>query len=69
MVWGSGDGDRIESGSCGPAHVAHAVEPFLGKEKVPGSNPGVGSTSFKDKDPSGALFGTGPHAFQPGKPI
>ncbi len=43
MVWGSGDGDRIESGSCGPAHVAQAVEHFLGKEKVPGSNPGVGS--------------------------
>src|SRR5207249_8328156 len=26
-----------------PAHVAQAVEHFLGKEKVPGSNPGVGS--------------------------
>ena len=25
------------------AHVAQAVEHFLGKEKVPGSNPGVGS--------------------------
>ena len=28
----------------GPAHVAQAVEHLLGKEKVPGSNPGVGST-------------------------
>ena len=28
-----------------PAHVAQAVEHFLGKEKVPGSNPGVGSNS------------------------
>ena len=28
-----------------PAHVAQAVEHFLGKEKVPGSNPGVGSTA------------------------
>jgi hypothetical protein len=27
------------------AHVAQAVEHFLGKEKVPGSNPGVGSTT------------------------
>ncbi len=27
-----------------PAHVAQAAEHFLGKEKVPGSNPGVGST-------------------------
>lgn len=33
---------QIES-SAGPAHVAQAVEHFLGKEKVPGSNPGVGS--------------------------
>ena len=35
--------DRIEAQ---PAHVAQAVEHFLGKEKVPGSNPGVGSTRF-----------------------
>ena len=33
----------LEFGSCSPAHVAQAVEHFLGKEKVPGSNPGVGS--------------------------
>ena len=26
-----------------PAHVAQVAEHFLGKEKVPGSNPGVGS--------------------------
>jgi hypothetical protein len=26
-----------------PAHVAQAAEHLLGKEKVPGSNPGVGS--------------------------
>ena len=31
---------------CEPAHVAQAVEHFLGKEKVPGSNPGVGSTTL-----------------------
>ena len=30
-----------------PAHVAQAVEHFLGKEKVPGSNPGVGSNSTR----------------------
>ena len=29
-----------------PAHVAQAAEHFLGKEKVPGSNPGVGSTTL-----------------------
>ena len=29
-----------------PAHVAQAAEHFLGKEKVPGSNPGVGSHFF-----------------------
>src|SRR5437773_6272535 len=34
---------QIES-KRSPAHVAQAVEHFLGKEKVPGSNPGVGST-------------------------
>jgi hypothetical protein len=28
---------------CARAHVAQAVEHLLGKEKVPGSNPGVGS--------------------------
>src|SRR5438094_2573093 len=33
---------QIES-KRSPAHVAQAVEHFLGKEKVPGSNPGVGS--------------------------
>jgi hypothetical protein len=36
-------GPTLEFGSCSPAHVAQAVEHFLGKEKVPGSNPGVGS--------------------------
>ena len=36
---------QIES-KRSPAHVAQAVEHFLGKEKVPGSNPGVGSTRF-----------------------
>ena len=35
---------QIES-KRSPAHVAQAVEHFLGKEKVPGSNPGVGSSS------------------------
>src|SRR5256714_1762175 len=34
--------ERIES-TGSPAHVAQAVEHLLGKEKVPGSNPGVGS--------------------------
>src|SRR6202521_975861 len=33
--------DRI--GGRPPAHVAQVAEHFLGKEKVPGSNPGVGS--------------------------
>jgi hypothetical protein len=28
-----------------PAHVAQVAEHLLGKEKVPGSNPGVGSTT------------------------
>ena len=36
-------GPTLEFGTCSPAHVAQAVEHFLGKEKVPGSNPGVGS--------------------------
>ena len=26
-----------------PAHIAQAAERILGKDKVPGSNPGVGS--------------------------
>ena len=30
---------------AGLAHVAQVAEHFLGKEKVPGSNPGVGSTT------------------------
>jgi hypothetical protein len=40
------DAPTLEFGSCSPAHVAQAVEHFLGKEKVPGSNPGVGSTTL-----------------------
>jgi hypothetical protein len=33
---------------CARAHVAQAVEHLLGKEKVPGSNPGVGSIAPPD---------------------
>jgi hypothetical protein len=33
-----------------PAHVAQVAEHFLGKEKVPGSNPGVGSTILLSPD-------------------
>jgi hypothetical protein len=43
-------GPTLEFGSCSPAHVAQAVEHFLGKEKVPGSNPGVGSTTLPRLD-------------------
>jgi hypothetical protein len=32
------------------AHVAQVVEHFLGKEKVPGSNPGVGSKTLLRPD-------------------
>ena len=28
------------------AHIAQSVEHFLGKEEVPGSNPGVGSSNL-----------------------
>ena len=42
---------QIES-KRSPAHVAQAVEHFLGKEKVPGSNPGVGSTSSAEANPA-----------------
>src|SRR4029077_15787579 len=38
-------GPPLEFGSFSPAHVAQVVEHRLGKAKVPGSNPGVGSTT------------------------
>jgi hypothetical protein len=40
---GQGCGRALVSLGCARAHVAQAVEHLLGKEKVPGSNPGVGS--------------------------
>jgi hypothetical protein len=55
-------GRPLVSLGCGPAHVAQAVEHFLGKEKVPGSNPGVGSTTPLRLDSafiSGLLEGDG----------
>jgi hypothetical protein len=39
------DAPPLEFGPCSPAHVAQVVEHRLGKAKVPGSNPGVGSTT------------------------
>jgi hypothetical protein len=47
---------QIESGMQ-PAHVAQAVEHFLGKEKVPGSNPGVGSNRSRDATAGGRVIG------------
>ena len=41
----------LEFGSFGPAHVAQVVEHRLGKAKVPGSNPGVGSNRSTERPP------------------
>ena len=42
-AFGRERGRALVSLGCARAHVAQAVEHLLGKEKVPGSNPGVGS--------------------------
>src|SRR5579884_308205 len=57
--------EPVESGP-GRAYVAQAAEHFLGKEEVPGSNPGVGSSPLGKADAnSGGGFHTSGEAAEP----